>query len=68
VVRGGLVMGCPLVAPVACMLCLLSMVQWGHGAGTAVYRDCGHTWRIVGTATSSHSGAVEDAVWSVVGW
>ena len=30
-VRGGLVMGCPLVAPVAWMSCLVSMVRWGHG-------------------------------------
>ena len=45
--------GNPLVAPVACMLCLVSMVQWGHGAGTALHRDCGHTWRIEGKATSS---------------
>ena len=66
-VRGGLAMGSPLVAPVACMSCLLSM-RWGHGAGTALHRDCGHTRRIEGKAISSHSGAVEDAVWSVAGW
>ena len=67
-VRGGLVMDCPLVVRVAWMYWLVSMVQWGHGAGTALHRDCGHTWRIEGKAISSHSGAVEDAVWSVAGW
>ena len=66
-VRGGLMMDCSLVAPVACMSCLLSMVRWGHGAGTALHRDCGHTWRIEGKATSSHSGAVEGVVGSVTG-
>ena len=66
--RGGLMMDCSLVAPVACMSCLLSIARWGHGAGTALHRDCGHTWRIEGKAISSHSGAVEGVVWSVAGW
>jgi hypothetical protein len=38
VVHAGLVMGCPLVARVACMSCLLSIAWWGHGAGRA--RQC----------------------------
>ncbi len=57
-VRGGLAMGCSLVAPVACMSCLLSMVRWGHGAGTAVHRDCGHTWRIEGNSKATSSPQV----------
>jgi hypothetical protein len=39
-------MGCSLVALVAWMPCLVSMVQWGHGAGTPAHRDCGRTWRL----------------------
>ena len=66
--RGVLAVGCLLLVQVARMSCLVSMVQWGRRAGTAVHRDCGHTWRIEGKAISSHSGAVEDAVWSVAGW
>ena len=39
-------MGCSLVAPVAWMSCLVSMVRWGHGAGTGLHRDCGHAFRV----------------------
>jgi hypothetical protein len=67
VVRGGLVMDCPLVVRVAWMYWLVSMVQWGHGAGTSAHRDCGRTWRLQG-ASRQLAGAVEDAVWSVAGW
>ena len=36
-VRGGLLVDCSLVAPVARMSCLVSMVRWGHGwSGTPV--------------------------------
>ena len=37
-----------LAAPVACMSCLVSMVRWGHGVGTAVHRECGHVRRLQG--------------------
>ena len=56
-------MDCSLVAPVAWMYCLVSMVQWGHGAGTSAYRECGRTWRLQGT---SHQLAATTPVHGVV--